>query len=298
MMRRMVIPAVCMLVMVFATSAVAGSALSLLFPYEVNRLEDDDWEALVIDKGTSGAVDKGDVFVGMLEIQRSWNEDESLFKNPTYDTFTTIFALECSNVSWDANVGLWKFDFVPLGYDWANLTGLGLPTQQDLSNTMAIAYSDERANMTDKFIDNNTGTLKGSLETAHLNSTTELWEFGFDPQDRDTEFWYAYANTPYLNNPTAPLVVMNYYVSIDMTHEYPGGIPLLKHNELYNWAAPAHIQAFGGLSSSTAGPGDFHVVTDGDWYIKPTPEPGSIALLGLGLVACAGMVYRRRKNNA
>jgi len=316
MMRRIVIPMLCLAVLCLAATQSQAAGLSMLFPGTVNKLEDNDWEILIIgDQDT--LLEKGEVLLGMLEIQKSLQaENENIFKDPVLDTFTAIFAIQVKDVALAGANDPWigyKYEFQP--YDPTNwstkFAALGLPDMSSANSAGAI-YFDHRTSTSDPFVevvwddDNDPLTpevplpLKDSLETAWKDNTTLLWEYGWGVTGK--EHWTTITNTMDMANTS--LAISN-YVAMNVT-AYGAGPILLPHNWLgrpastpalkYWFPDETDIQGFGGIGSGLQGP--WALVTDGDWYIKPTPEPGSLALLGLGLVACAGMVYRRRKNNA
>ena len=287
-MRRILIPALCLLLIgSFAVSADA-SALSLLFPGDVNKLEDNDYELILT--GGDRYLDKGDVLLGIIEIQKTKKALTSDFKVPTYETFTAVVAIECTSVAGSGSS--WDFGFGPTTAAWSTF-GQGLPTPT-AAGTMGMVYSDWRAALSDPFIAVVDGggvslTLQDSLETAHKNFTTLMWEIGYD--GAPGLFWTAHGDS----NDISAIQHLDFATALNVTFR-AAGWPLLKHDFL-SYGVMSDVQGDGGKENDPI-VGPFHIATDGDWYIKPTPEPGSLALLGLGLAACAGMVYRRRRNKA
>lgn len=299
-MRRLIIPFVCLSLMGFFSLAHGASATDLLIKdgKTVNMLEDNDWESLKGDTDTQ--LEVGEFLYGLLEIQQVQDaRNNAIFNDPTFHTFTGVFALKVDKIT---SVGSqFRYDFVPLTHaEWATIYGFATnPLVRQSASSFALIYSDARALLTDSFVDV-VPTIEASLKSAYLNTTAPLWEFGLAGDSG--EFWFAMATS---TNIADPLLGVQTFVALNTTHTYPLGLPLLKHGELYgDLTSPnlkislgsfTHVQAFGNLGSGTKGV--WQLRTDTDYYIKPTPEPGSLALLGLGLAAFGGYAWRRHRRS-
>ena len=310
-MRRLLIPLLCVAVLGVAVAEADAGAQSLLFPGIANKLEDNDWElvALQNEDGDDDLLEVGELLIGMFQIQQVQDAaDESNFNDPVNYTFTGIFVVEVGAYGYNSDVGLHQFDFIPYAGDWSDLldpsddSNLGLPDTV-ATNTMAKVYSDYRSDTGDPFVqvedsDDNDLTLKAAMETAHKDTATLMWEFGFDPDpDEDVGLhWTGFTNSQNINN----VISLTTLVNADLTHLVPGFWPLLKHNWLWvdqdnaAFTTMAHFQGLGGIG--TGSDGVFDLVTDTDFYILPTPEPGSLVLLGIGLASMGGFIFRRRRN--
>lgn len=320
---------------VVGTQAQAASGLDLLYldGNTVNFLEDDDWEIVVKGEGNRDVTELeiGDLVIGMFRITGS--KDVSPATRPDKDAFTNgatltgIFVTEYAGTTdvdvypaipaFSDTIELGKF--IPYDGSWSTLFGskiplvgleaLGLP-EPTADGTIAIIYSDDDipavAGGNQDFIDQGSNppgvvtSLSQAFDTA--SDGTVLWEIGFagwntvtDVTSNPNEWWYSNGDTG------VPPSSVEFFTSLNVTANL-GAPALLPHSWLFTGAnvnsiglaATSAVQAGGGRSTADAGL--FLLSTDTDFYIKPTPEPGTLALLGLGLVGIGGVVYRRRRN--
>lgn len=280
-----------------AGSASAASALSLLIPGSFNGLQDLDYENFV-DQGSTGHVDAGDILYGVFEVE-SMTYVPPAGPPAVNANFTAVFLLKVDSVE---TVGSdFYYHMVPgSAADWAAYVNFA-PVN---SNTIGILYSDTTKDFGTKYIDPTTGTVFASIATA---VGTPLWEFGFT--GAADEAWTARQ----IGADTFPAAgSISYYANVNVTNTYPAalGVALLPHDLLIS--DPGHANPLGWTHDLLTGSaqlqlaGDSSSLSTGVWslgtnttiWIHPTPEPGSLALLGLGLAAFGGIVYRRRRRQA
>lgn len=287
-MRRILIPLALLLVLGLGVQAQAGSALSLLDPYQVNLLEDEDYESGIV--GTDEVLGVGDYLFGMFAVSdfvRSLTGP--LFgtpagtRSPEDDTFTGVFVVKVTSAVEDED-GEWDFEFAPAeAAVWSTLTGAALtPT---MSNTLVMVFDDhDGPAWVNPYL-----AIPAALMTAANGN--ELWELGFTAERTDL-FWTAHA----ISNDIADIVEegdVTFRAAMDVT-EYVGGPILLPHNFRFSdvWS---DVQMTGRNQFGGGSQGSFALLTDTEMWIVPTPEPGTFALLGLGLAACGAVVVRRRR---
>jgi hypothetical protein len=296
------------------TSARAGSALGLLRLDKnvTNLLDDEDFETFVDANGDAVDVTKiaglyvppDDSFLlAMWNVQTVKYPPTSDAKDPTTNAFTAISVVKVDYT--DAS----GTHFVPLtAADWTTVSGFlpaaAIPVNKGQS--MGILFDDgiidnppDRWINPDKDGSNPTGGFDATDWAEDFNTAVgkPLWEFGFTGAggaSANGEFWTAQIG----------LTSASYDAALDVTHEYAAvsGIQLLGHDaKLFNLVYYGGLTSYGwqfelsgGIDDTTVY-GDGFYSTDTNIYLKPVPEPGSIALLALGLGAI-GVVYRKRRS--
>lgn len=297
-MRRLLIFGLCLAVLGVAASDSQASALSMLFPYTVNVLEDNDWESTLIGDGDD-ILEEGEILIGMIYVQEVWDAIGPGSNTAVDETFTAVFALEVTDLDTSGAFPVYTFGALDKD-DWDTLedkdgNNLGL-TDPVADGTVGLVFSDT----SDPFIDEN--PFAGATEADSIATAIEgdlLWEIGF--RGDAGEFWTALTNSTDITS----LFILQARIAINVTYYHDASIALLKHNYLWDGVTDSinplgintftEIQGYGGLSSVDRGVWD--IATDTDFYIVPTPEPGSLALLGLGLAAVGGVIVRRRRRS-
>jgi len=291
-MRRILIPLAVLVILGIQVPTASASAVALLEPYVVNWLEDDDFEIAFLGGDT---LEKGDVLVGMVVINpfvqtmEGPNKDDQRLVVDNKSTFTGIFAVQVASKS---GSGPYDYTFAGISQaNWLALTGY-TPASAD---TKAILWSDDDA---DTYIDPSAGAnFKDALATAR--DGVYLWEFGFDDADPGDLFWEARADYDVIADISGAASSLRFNAALDVTDQGAG--PNLLPFSLYDVLGASR---FNGVYSDVAivgrntlgSTGYFPVTTDSEIYLKPTPEPGTLALLGLGLLGLGGVVYRRRRS--
>lgn len=292
-MRRLIIPMAVLLVLGLSIQAQAGSALTLLEPYVVNELEDADYESGII--GDDNLVGVDDYLFGMFAVSE-WvktlsgpNAGDTRY--PTTDTFVGMFvtkvltAVEDTDGEWDYTFGAAE-DAV-----WSALTGGALIPTAASGDTMFIIFDDHDG---PAWVNPHLGTPANPVPALATSfNGDELWELGFHDGNSDL-FWTAHA----VSNDITQIIDesdLTTAAALDVL-ETTGGVPLLLHNTRWSdvWS---HVQLTGRNQFDFQGQssGSFALLTDTEMWVVPTPEPGTFALLGLGLAGFGAAVIRRRR---
>lgn len=294
-MRRLTILVLCLAVVGFAVEARAASAVDMLYKdtVTINQLEDNDWETH-FNKDTDPSITVGDLLVGMYEIQSVRDVIPGLkpVVNPTTNTFTGVFVLKVATKT-VVGGGLYNFTFsAATAAEWAGL-GVGLPAPA-AAGTVGMVFDDSST----PFVNPNPAGPPGigpALATA--TDGVKLWEVGF--AGLPGEVWESLGPDVF----GSPLIsALSFSAAINTTFAKAGLPLLLPHNFVYNgitklpvifsqWQLTGRFETPGAQDLAR-----FGLKTDTDLYIKPTPEPGSLALLGLGLLGLGGVIVRRRRS--
>ena len=317
-MRTLTVAVFCLVAVGLVAANASANATSLLIKDgRINTIQDLDYESL-IDLDRSGTVTQGDVFFGMYQMEGMSYTPIAPPPVIGADAFTGIFVLAVTSATFtdqngngvfdtedvngnsllDAGEDLnangildgepWTYLFGPTSAaTFAAITGQ-VPTAA--AGTIGIFYSDSVKDFGAQWIDPTTGNINSALGIP-------LWEFGFT--GAAGEFWGAISQ---VTNVLSPNTDIGYAGALNLTGVYPGagGVALNKHMHLaqangFTFTAATHLQLEGDKGSHN--PGAWGLATDTDLHIAPTPEPGSLALLGLGLAAIGGVVYRRRRRS-
>jgi len=294
-MRRLIIPLALLLVLGLGVRAYAGSATSLLEPYALNMLEDDDYESGILKSVTSTddatTLKVGDVLYGMLKVD-PWvgTLDDTPAHNlidqrfVTTNTFTGIFVVTVLSKTDDGAGGYdWTFGPAAAG-DWSAATGNGYAP--DIASTLLIAFDDDDA---PSFINPLQGpTVANAMMTAA--DGIELWEFGFTQQNVNL-FWRANTVSDDMLDLIGEPGLLTFQAALDVTQQGAGPSLLW-----FDWPLGVYSQVQFEGRNQRSGQGLFTIPTDSEIYLRPTPEPGTFALLGLGLAAFGAVTIRRRRN--
>ena len=301
-MRRLLIPVALTLVVGLSIPAAAGPASSLLELGWVNLAEDVDYETGVIpDWPDNTTLAVGNTLWGMYKIdflQTETGPNTGAQRFPSTNTYTGIFGLE---VATKVETTSYNWTFKPVAAaTWTALLGI-TPTASD---TVMIVYDDKDA---PGFIDASSGADAFAAMATAANGL-EQWELGMLGGWNDTDnvpvdpdlFWRAWTETDDLmdimNNPLNANFQprLTYGFSLDVT-EQTSWVTLMPHDFRF----PGFLADMQGIGRNQDGDsGKFGIFTDSEIWILPTPEPGTFALLGLGLAGFGVAAYRRRRKTA
>lgn len=296
-MRIAFVAALCIAALGLVAGNASASALSyLVTDGRINGLQDLDYEAL-FDSDRSGTVTSGDFLFGVFEVESMTYTPA--FPPPTIagDDFTAVFVVKLGSVTGPDGGGDYSYVMAaPTAAEFTAITGIA---PSAAAGTIGIVFSDSTQDFGSRWIDPTLGFAASMLSATG----TRLWEVGFTGAGGTTatdEFWFARQEDGNIIDKDADV---SYAAALNNTWVYAAaaGYPLHPHQHLtlentFAFTGPTQWQLAGERGQHD--PGNWALATDTDLFISPTPEPGSLALLGLGLTAACGVLYRRRRQRA
>jgi hypothetical protein len=305
-MRRFLILVACLSVLGFAAPASAGALSQLFWTGDDNVIEDNDWENFidVNPNGTPGVIDVGDIAYGIYETTRVVDVPTSNFHDlgqaPLPGSFAGGFMLQALQVMAPMSAGnptsSWVIVWGPASAaQWTTTFGFA----PNSAGTIGLVYDDTSTPIVNA---GHAGGVSSAIATAI--DGVPLWEFGF--AGGPNEQWISTSNQI---STGAGLITLNWLANMNTTHTFAAaqGINLLLTDRFFDLADDGiangstnvfgQLQIDGAIDLGISGPeaANWTIKTDTDFVLRPTPEPGTFALLGLGLVACGATVYRRRR---